>query len=202
VADAQAVQGQPRAWPIAVAYLDGSGSGGAVTEDDIAAVKSDLQADDLAGQTIEDQLGVVQTVINGIIGVLSAFAVVALLAASFGIVNTLLMSVQERTREIGLMKAMGMSNGRVFALFSLEAAVIGLLGATIGALAAILVGSAIANVAADTLLADLPGLRILLFDPVNVIAVVGIITVIAFLSGVLPARRAARQNPIESLRYE
>lgn len=202
VADAQAVPGQPRAWPIAVAYLDGSGSGGAVTDDDIAAVKSDLQADDLAGQTVEDQLGVVQTVINGIIGVLSAFAVVALLAASFGIVNTLLMSVQERTREIGLMKAMGMSNGRVFALFSLEAAVIGLLGATIGALAAILVGSAIANVAADTLLADLPGLRILLFDPVNVIAVVGIITVIAFLSGVLPARRAARQNPIESLRYE
>ena len=202
VSAAQAVPGQPRAWPLAVATLDGSGAGGAVTADDVAAVKAQLADADLTGQTVEDQLGVVQTVINGIIGVLSAFAVVALIAASFGIVNTLLMSVQERTREIGLMKAMGMSNGRVFGLFSLEAVVIGFLGSALGALAAVAVGSALAGSLSQTVLADLPGLRILLFEPTGVVVVILVIMAIAFVSGVLPARRAARQDPIESLRYE
>ncbi|MGR0218945.1 ABC transporter permease [Agromyces sp. ZXT2-6] len=202
VADAQAVPGQANAYAVAVAYLEGSGADGAVTAADIDAVKADLGDADLAGQTVEDQLGVIQTIITGIIGVLSAFAIVALVAASFGIVNTLLMSVQERTREIGLMKAMGMSNGRVFGLFSLEAVVIGLLGSAVGALAAIGVGSAISAGASTTVLADLPGLTLLLFEPATVATVILVIMLVAFLSGVLPARRAARQDPIDSLRYE
>jgi putative ABC transport system permease protein len=202
VADAQAVPGQPNAYAIAVAYLAGSADDGTVSAADVSGVKSELADADLAGQTVEDQLGVVQTIITGIIGVLSAFAVVALIAASFGIVNTLLMSVQERTREIGLMKAMGMSNGRVFGLFSLEAVVIGFLGAALGALAAIGVGSAISTAASSTVLADLPGLTVLLFEPATVITVIVVIMLVAFLSGVLPARRAARQDPIDSLRYE
>ena len=81
-----------------------------------------------------------KTVIDGIVLVLNAFAIIALLAASFGIVNTLFMSVQERTREIGLMKAMGMGNGRVFSLFSIEAAFIGFLGSAIGVVIAMLAG--------------------------------------------------------------
>ncbi|WP_125129943.1 ABC transporter permease [Microbacterium sp. 10M-3C3] len=201
ISQAQKAPGAPDAYPLAVAELQ-TGDDGTVDPAAVQRVKDALAADDLAGQTVEDQLGVVQTVINGIIGVLSAFAVVALIAASFGIVNTLLMSVQERTREIGLMKAVGMSNGRVFALFSLEALVIGFLGAGIGALAAVGVGSAIAAAAADTLLSGLPGLTILLFQPLTIVTVIAVIMLVAFLSGVLPARRAARQDPIESLRYE
>ena len=100
------------------------------------------------------------------------------------------------------MKAMGMSNGRVFGLFSLEAVVIGFLGSALGALAAVAVGTALAGGLSQTVLADLPGLQILLFEPAGVATVILVIMLIAFVSGVLPARRAARQDPIESLRYE
>ena len=112
------------------------------------------------------------------------------------------MSVQERTREIGLMKAMGMSGGRIFALFSTEAVFIGFLGSAIGAGVAMLVGGIISQVLADGLLADLAGLRILIFTPGAIVTVLLLVMGIAFIAAVLPASRAARQNPIDSLRYE
>jgi putative ABC transport system permease protein len=169
---------------------------------DIDTLKKRVVDEGFSVQTIQDQLGVITTVIAGIVGVLNAFAIIALLAASFGIVNTLLMSVQERTREIGLMKAMGMRSSRVFALFSLEATFIGFLGSALGAIAAVLLGSALSAVLAAGPLAALPGLSILLFDPASMIGIIILIMAIAFVSGTLPARRAAKQNPIESLRYE
>jgi putative ABC transport system permease protein len=117
-------------------------------------------------------------------------------------VNTLFMIVQERTREIGLMKAMGMSSRKVFALFSTEAIVIGFLGSVLGVVVAMLLGTGISAVAAAGPLASLPGLTLLLFQPQAILFVILAIMLIAFLAGVLPARRAARQNPIDSLRYE
>lgn len=172
------------------------------TDDDIAALKDRLAAEGFTGSTVADQLGAFRTVIDGIVLVLNAFAVIALLAASFGIVNTLLMSVQERTREIGLMKAMGMGNGRVFSLFSFEAAFIGLLGSAIGVAVAIVAGVGISSALSGTLLADLPGLTLIAFDPLSIAVIIVIVMGIAFLAGTLPAARAARADPVESLRYE
>ena len=182
---------------VAVAYIDGKS-----TQKQVDEIKKSLLEVDVNAQTTEDQLGILKTVINGIVGVLNAFALIALLAAAFGIVNTLLMSVQERTREIGLMKAMGMSSARIFGLFSLEATFIGFLGSAIGAGLAVLLGSGLSGVLAKTALADLPGLNILLFTPESAIGVMLLIMAIAFLSGTLPARKASKLNPIEALRYE
>ncbi|MFT4280605.1 ABC transporter permease [Microbacterium sp.] len=168
----------------------------------IDALQDDLDAAGFSSTTVEQQLGAFTTVIDGIVLVLNAFAVIALLAAAFGIVNTLLMSVQERTREIGLMKAMGMGSGRVFTLFSLEAAFIGFLGSAIGAGIAILAGTGISSALSEGLLADLPGLQLIAFDPMAIASTVILIMLVAFLAGTLPALRAARQDPVESLRYE
>lgn len=168
----------------------------------VDALKSRLKSAGFTGETVADQLGTFQTVINGIIGVLDAFAIIALIAAGFGIVNTLLMSVQERTREIGLMKAMGMGGGRVYALFSTEAIFIGFLGSAIGAAVAIGVGTLISTGLSRGVLSGLPGLQIMVFTPGAVAVIVLVVMAIAFLAGTLPARRAARQNPIEALRYE
>jgi putative ABC transport system permease protein len=166
------------------------------------AIKAALTDAGYDGMTFQDQLGIVTSVINAIIGVLNAFGVIALIAAGFGIINTLLMSVQERTREIGLMKSMGMSRGRLFALFSSEAIFIGLLGSALGAVAAIALGTVISTVIASGPLAALAGLRIIAFDPAAVTIVVLLVMTLSFLAGTLPAARAARLDPIDALRYE
>lgn len=172
------------------------------TDADITALKDRLTAAGFTGTTTADQLGQITAVIDAIVLVLNAFGVIALLAAAFGIVNTLFMSVQERTREIGLMKAMGMGPGRIFSVFSLEAAFIGLLGAAIGTGIAMLAGTAISRSLAQGLFADLPGLSLIAFDPIAIGGTVLLIMVIAFLSGTLPAARAAKADPVDSLRYE
>jgi putative ABC transport system permease protein len=168
----------------------------------VAAIKTDLADQGFTAQTVADQIGILQTVIDGIILIFNGFAVIALLAASFGIVNTLLMSVQERTREIGLMKAMGMGGRTVFALFSAEAAFIGFLGSAIGAIAAIVIGTLVSGVLAETVLSGLEGLQVMQFAPASVATIILIVMAIAFFAGTLPARRASRQDPIDALRYE
>jgi putative ABC transport system permease protein len=172
------------------------------TDDEIAALKDRLAEAGFTGTTVADQLGAVTAVIDGIVLVLNAFAIIALLAAGFGIVNTLFMSVQERTREIGLMKAMGMGSGRIFSLFSLEAAFIGFLGSALGVLIAMVVGGVVSSALSGGLLTSLPGLTLIAFDPVSIALIILAVMGIAFLAGTLPAARAARADPVTSLRYE
>jgi putative ABC transport system permease protein len=172
------------------------------TEAQIDAIQAALADKGFEAATVSDQIGVIQTVVDGIIAVLNSFAIIALIAAGFGIVNTLLMSVQERTREIGLMKAMGMRGGSIYALFSTEAVFIGFLGSVLGAAAAIGIGSAANGLIVESFLTDLDGLQVLRFEPVPVASILLTVMLIAFLAGTLPARRAARQNPIDALRYE
>lgn len=172
------------------------------TDAQITTLKDELKKAGYKGTTFEDQIGSFKQVINGIILVLDTFAIIALLAASFGIINTLLMSVQERTKEIGLMKAMGMGGGRIFLLFSTEAVMLGLWGSLIGVGVAIVVGHVANTIVSNGPLKDLVGLQLLTFPPASIGSIVGIVMVIAFLAGTLPAFRAARQSPIDSLRYE
>ncbi len=180
-----------------IAKFDGNS-----TEQQVTALKEALKKDGYEATTFVDQIGSFKQVINGIILALDAFAIIALLAASFGIINTLLMSVQERTKEIGLMKAMGMGGGRIFLLFSTEAVMLGFWGSLLGAGTAILAGQVINDVVSKNFLKDLVGLQLLSFPLTSIAAIIGLVMAIAFLAGTLPAYRAARQSPIDSLRYE
>jgi putative ABC transport system permease protein len=173
-----------------------------LTDDERTALQDKLEDAGFNAITIEDQLGMFTSVIDTIVLVLNGFAAIALVAAGFGIINTLLMSVQERTREIGLMKAVGMGSGRVFALFSSEAAFIGFLGSLVGVVGAMIVGAVVSGTLAETLLADLPGLTLFTFTPGSILLVIVGIMALAFLAGTLPAARAAGKNPVDALRYE
>lgn len=173
-----------------------------VEEDEIEQIKSQLKEMGYDAATFQDSIGTFKQVVGAIVAVLNFFAIIALVAASFGIVNTLLMAVQERTKEIGLMKAMGLGGGKIFLLFSVEAILLGFWGSLLGSLAGIGIGQVVNLVASDTFLKDLPGFNLTIFSPLTVAVIMLIIMAISFVAGTVPARRASKKNPIEALRYE
>lgn len=173
-----------------------------ISDEKYQSIKEKLSDEGYMATTAEDQIGIIKQVIDAIIIVLNVFAGIALLAASFGIINTLLMAVQERTKEIGLMKAMGMSKAKIFLLFSTEALLLGFWGSILGVAVAVGVGQIVNQIASDTFLKDLTGFDLTAFPISSLLLVLLIIMAIAFLAGTLPARRAAKQSPIDALRYE
>lgn len=165
------------------------------------AAKATLKAKGFTVQTSQDIQKTVTQFIDILQILVGVFGVITVIASVFGIINTMYISVLERTSEIGLMKALGMRGGDVSWLFRLEAAWIGLLGGVIGAGVAFALGTALNPWLIKTLnLGD--GNSILIFDAVQIIALILILIVVAILAGWLPARKAARLNPIEALRTE
>jgi putative ABC transport system permease protein len=123
---------------------------------------------------------------------LAGIAAVSLLVGGIGIMNIMLVSVSERTREIGLRKAVGATSRRILLQFLIEAVVLCLLGGVLG----IAAGSGAAG-----LLARLAGWRTIV-APESIALAVGFAVLIGLFFGIYPAARAARLDPIEALRYE
>lgn len=135
----------------------------------------------------------------------SFVAVVALVVAGLGITNTLLMSVLERTHEIGVMKAVGARERHIQLLFLLEGAWIGLLGSALGVLCgwlASLPGDRIARRLAEQQAETRLTHSLFVFPWWLVLGVLAFVTLLTMLAALYPARRAARVNPMTALRHE
>lgn len=171
-------------------------------ETKIDAVKKKLEEKGFVASTIADRQKRTYDAI-GIFKVgMGLVAGIALLAASFGIINTLVIAVMERTKEIGLQKALGMGRGKIFAIFSLESILIGFWGAILGTIVGIVVGLIANQVLFSMYSESFEGYSLFVFTIPSILMVIVLVCTIAFLAGVLPAIRASRLNPIESLRYE
>lgn len=149
-------------------------------DDSFSIVKSDNIANMLIELTSKTQIGA--TVIG----------LITLISAAIGLMNIMLVSVTERTREIGIRKAVGATSRTIRNQFLVEAIVIAQIGGVLGVIAGILIGNVVSASTESAFI--IPWLWILLG--------LGLCLFVALLSGIIPAMKAANLDPIESLRYE
>ncbi len=163
--------------------------------DAILRDRHDLTADEDADFFILNQasmLEIMTSVTDTMTVFLGAIAGISLLVGGIGIMNIMLVSVTERTREIGLRKAVGARRSDILFQFLMEAVLLSLLGGCIGLLSGIGMGQ----------LVNLTGLFTSLVTLNSVLMAVGFSLMIGLFFGIYPANQAAKLNPIEALRYE
>ncbi|HEY6736969.1 MAG TPA: ABC transporter permease [Candidatus Saccharimonadia bacterium] len=142
-------------------------------------------------------------IFNIISYVLGGIGAISLAVAAIGVINTMVMAILERTREIGVLRACGATRATIRRLFTIEAGLLGFLGGVIG----VSCGYGLTIVANIIINRQLTGQSIKASNIIGlplwlIAAVVGTTTVIGMLAGLYPAFRAARLNPVEALRYE
>ena len=149
----------------------------------------------LEANPIERIQGAVAEALARVFGVFDALALVAVLVAALGIVNTLTMGVLERVREIGVLRAIGMSRRQAMRMVVVEAGILGIVGVVLGAVAGLGAGAVLLQVGGG--LGTPGGLPWL---PIGVAAVLGL--VLPALAALYPARAAARVSIVEALRFD
>ncbi len=176
----------------------------AVSLNDATQIISQLRAQGFEVESLETILDMVNKSMVILQTMLSSVGGLALLVASIGIANTMVMSVYERTREIGILKAVGASPGDIRLLFMAEASLIGMLGGVVGTIFGWLLGIGLN----EAILAYLAWKEIPMTGTFFVVSgwlvalALAFATLVGLLAGLYPAARAAKLDPLEALRYE
>jgi putative ABC transport system permease protein len=156
---------------------------------------ADDQPDDFVVQTQDEIVETTNALLQGVTGVVAGIVGIALLVGGIGIMNIMLVSVTERTREIGVRKAVGARKRDVLVQFLIEAVTLALAGGAVG----ILVGYGLGAMAVRLIPGDLPPAHVPLWA---VVLAAGFSAFVGIASGLYPAAKASALDPIEALRYE
>ena len=152
----------------------------------------DRKADDFYTNTVADEMGSIDSLMGGLSMAVGGIAAISLLVGGIGIMNIMLVSVTERTREIGIRKALGARTRDVLIQFLTESAILSALGGIIGVLLAV----SLVTVGGAAL-----GLPVVI-KPGIIILAVSFSAVVGIFFGIYPASKAAKADPIDALRYE
>jgi putative ABC transport system permease protein len=152
--------------------------------------------DDFTIRSQEDMLAAANQIMGVMTMLLGSIAGISLVVGGIGIMNIMLVSVTERTREIGIRKAVGAKRRDILVQFLVESVVVSIVGGAIG----VLVGSGLSSLIGSL---DMGGQKMQTLVGLDAILLAfGVSTAIGIFFGIYPASRAARLNPIEALRYE
>jgi putative ABC transport system permease protein len=151
----------------------------------------------------QQMLKSVLSIVGSVNVTLQLIAAVAVLAAAFGIVNTMLTATYERRREIGILQAMGATRRTIFTLFLCESGLYGILGGIagvgLGLVASVLVAPHVGQNAFSAFVKSSSGGG---GDPVMIASCIGLSAAVAILSGLYPAWRAAQLSPVEAINHD
>ena len=159
--------------------------------------EGDLKKDNFLVSSQEDAVESISAIGGALTIFLSSIAAISLVVGGIGIMNIMLVSVTERTREIGLRKAIGATPSQILRQFLIEAVLLTMLGGLVG----IVLGVSLSALMA-TILASLIGKWDFAIPFTAIGASFTVATIVGLVFGIYPARRAARLDPIEALRYE
>lgn len=162
--------------------------------------------DDFASATaMSSLLETIQNILGILNMVLIAIAAIALVVASIGIMNTMLTSVMERTREIGIMKAIGAENKDVMLIFIIEGMLVSIVGGLIGIFLGVFGSQGMASILSGMGAGGPPGSSMTLSPVItlySIVLAVSVSLIVGVISSLYPAWKAAKMSPIEAVRYE
>lgn len=159
---------------------------------------TDPTKDDFYVVTAQSAVKQVETILSALTAFLAAVVAISLVVGGIGVMNIMLVSVTERTREIGLRKAIGATDGDILRQFLIEAMFLTVLGGIVG----VAIGSVLGFLISLALGASLGITWGFTFPWTGALLAVGVSLFVGLVFGIYPARQAGRKNPIEALRYE
>lgn len=156
------------------------------------AEKYKLEVNDFASQTGKEAEQMVASTFSILQTIIGSIAGISLLVGGIGVMNIMLVSVTERTREIGIRKAIGATPGTIMLQFMIEAVILSFIGGTLGALLGLLAAFVF------SLISGLP----FVVSVGAILLAFGFSAAVGIFFGLYPANKASKLHPIESLRYE